>query len=89
MEKPKHKELTAAQRKQFRLAMYSCGVVSIVLGAVFAFVVPDILGEDPKIYRIVGGLTVLLSFPEFWLGYRHGRVPEDETGSKPVFKMKD
>jgi uncharacterized protein YqhQ len=89
MEKSKPKEMTAKQRKQFRLAMYSCGVASIVLGAFFAFVVPEILGEDPEIYRILGGLTVLLSFPEFWLGYRHGRVPEDETGSDPVFNMKD
>ena len=81
--------MTAAQRKQFRLAMYSCGIAMIVLGAAFALVVPEILGEDPAIYRIVGGLTALLSFPEFWLGYRHGRVPADQESSSQVFKMRD
>ena len=76
MEKSKPKEMTAKQRKQFRLAMYSCGVASIVLGAFFAFVVPEILGEDPEIYRILGGLTVLLSFPEFGLVTAMGACPK-------------
>ena len=87
MDNSKHKEMTAKQRKQFRIAMYSCGIVMILLGAFMAFVVPEILDEDPGIYRIVGGLTVLLTFPEFWLGYRHGRVPKDQESTSRVFKV--
>lgn len=89
MGKPEQKEMTAKQRKQFRIAMYSCGIVMIVLGAFMAFVVPEILGEDPGIYRIVGGLTVLLTFPEFWLGYHHGRVPNDQESSSQVIRVRD
>ena len=69
--------------------MYLCGVSDIVLGAAFAFLFPEVLGEDPEIYRICGGLVALLGLPMFWLGYRYGREPQGKNSSSQVFRTRD
>jgi len=88
MDKPKDKQVTAAQRKRFRLAMYSWGV-EIVLGAALAFLGPKYLGVDRTTAQIVGGLFVVLSPLSFWIGYALSRAPDDEKGSGQVTRMRD
>ena len=80
---------TPEQCRRLRLLCYFSGVSDIVIGAAIAFLAPEYLGNDPTESHIIGALVALLSLPTFWVGYRYIRARKDETGSDPVFKVKD
>jgi hypothetical protein len=86
METPNTDEPTPEQRRRHRLLFYFSGVSDIALGVVLAVFGPGLIGGDPKLMWICGGLLASLGVPKIWFGRRSARVRQGEESSSLVFK---
>ncbi len=87
MEKPNTDEPTPEECRRARLLFYLSGVSDIALGVVLAVFGPGLIGGDPKLMWICGGLLASLGVPKIWFGHRSARVRQAEESSSSVFKV--
>jgi hypothetical protein len=66
---------------------YLSGVSDIALGVVLAVFGPGLIGGDPKLMWICGGLLASLGVPKIWFGRRSAHRRQAEESSSLVFKV--
>ena len=87
METPNTDEPTPEQRRRHRLLFYLSGVSDIALGVVLAVFGPGLIGGDPKLMWICGGLLASLGVPKIWFGRRSARGRQAKESSSLAFKV--
>ena len=86
METPNTDEPMPEQSRRARLLFYLSGVSDIALGVVLAVFGPGLIGGDPKLMWICGGLLASLGVPKIWFGRRSAHRRQAKESSSLVFK---
>jgi hypothetical protein len=89
METPNTDEPRPEHSRRAQLLFYLSGVSDIALGVVLAVFGPGLIGGDPKLMWICGGLLASLGVPKIWFGRRSARGRQAEDSSSFVFKAPD